>query len=78
MLGRVLRLSAAAMPPRSQTKPGLQDSTDGVCLAAAGGTQGAQKPGAAGASTRCVFQTAETKSEWLLAFPQAEMVFDSP
>lgn len=63
MLGYVLCLSTAAMPPRSQTMPGLQDSTDGICLAWAGGTQGVQKPGAAGASTCCVFQTTETKSE---------------
>lgn len=59
---------------------GLQDSMDGVCLAVPGGTQGLQKPGAdsAGATPCCGFQTTGTKSEWLLAFPQAEMVFDSP
>ena len=59
---------------------GLQDSMDGVCPAVPGGTKGLQKPGAhsTGASPCCSFQTTATKSEWLLAFPQAEMVFDSP
>jgi len=61
---------------------GLQDSADGICPAVPGGTQGLQEPAAdsdsARASPCCGFQTTRTESEWLLAFPQAEMVFDSP
>lgn len=56
-----------------------QDSMDGFCLTVPGGSQGLQKPeDNSGGRLCCGLQTTGIKSELLLVFPQAEMVFDSP
>lgn len=80
MLSHALHLSIAAVSWRSGMRLGLRTAWTAFAQVSQESPGDCRSPGAdsAGASPHPGLQPIGTKSEWLLAFPQSEMVFDSP